>query len=55
MINEELGERMVPMIWLGKQYEWRTEIEEELSLFEKLRKDQYVQRGRVRVAEKVSS
>lgn len=49
------GKGWLRMIWLGKQYEWRTEVGEELSLFEKLRKDQYVQRGRVRGAEKVSS
>lgn len=41
-------------IWLGKQSEQRLEVGEELSLFEKHRKDQCVQREMVIVAEMVS-
>ena len=56
-MNKELGERMVEndLRWLRKQCEWRFEVGQELSLVEKLRKDQCVQGERLRVAEKVSS
>ena len=31
-MNEELGRRIIEMIWLRKQYEWELEVGEELGL-----------------------